>query len=789
MNRRRPRQPGAATVVDTVPLAEHLTGYVRTLRVAEPTAAYVNEVESKIKRVAAECGFRHLTDIVPAAFESWLIDRKVEGLSATTRNRYLTAMRGFLGWSVERGLLPMDPLAGVRRANQRADRRHVRRALSDDEVSRVLYATRWRPLAERGREKVWRTKPESDHKTWSLEPLSFDAIDDAVVRAKASLPNQDTARLDRLGLERYTFVKLLVTTGLRRDEARKLTLAWLTLAGDRPVVERPTQKNHKPLRVPLRRDMADELQHWVATMSVVKADGSPRRSRRPLPADTPVFNFRRNVLKWFKADLAVADVPHKDNRGRVVDIHALRYTFATRLANADVSLRYAQELLRHSDPKLTAQIYQDAGQFDLHASVEQLPAVGAGDENNVRGDASNGRAMRSSPGRLHQVTVAPTIGVDGVVTMAIDPVALVQRLTPKVRHQVAEAIERLDGPLRPPKPCEKCQDVRRKARRTSDRPSKRPPVSSSERPVVERLVEPSQPNSKAPTTLSAFIEHELAQHAAERSPNTVRNLRRTWRLLSRFYGDEHSLAAITTGQAEAFAEWLGEAGGASVRGLSPSTARSELKRARSFLAAAVRRGVIVRNPFDGVTVGEVRQRHFEYIDRDTVDRLLAVAKPSPRLIVAMIRFGGLRWVEVQRLEWTDVDFDTNELTIRADGTSRVVPISANLRPHLVDARCAASVDAVHVTPYQAVSSGQWVWRSLSHLFARIDVEPPHRLLEAMRRSYDADEAATDGTPDTLTESQRRMIAEVLKQAQPSQPVCGESRDLDQPRHIAGGNQP
>ena len=43
-----------------------------------------------------------------------------------------------------------------------------------------------------------------------------------------------------------------------------------------------------------------------------------------------------------------------------LDFHSLRYTFATKLARKGVSKRLAQELMRHSDPKLTANIYTDA---------------------------------------------------------------------------------------------------------------------------------------------------------------------------------------------------------------------------------------------------------------------------------------------------------------------------------------------------------------------------------------------------------------------------------------------
>jgi site-specific recombinase XerD len=45
-----------------------------------------------------------------------------------------------------------------------------------------------------------------------------------------------------------------------------------------------------------------------------------------------------------------AGIERLDDMGRKLDFHALRYTFATKLAASGVSRRMSQELLRHSDP-------------------------------------------------------------------------------------------------------------------------------------------------------------------------------------------------------------------------------------------------------------------------------------------------------------------------------------------------------------------------------------------------------------------------------------------------------
>ncbi|MFW5690732.1 MAG: tyrosine-type recombinase/integrase, partial [Planctomycetota bacterium] len=47
----------------------------------------------------------------------------------------------------------------------------------------------------------------------------------------------------------------------------------------------------------------------------------------------------------------------EDDRGRVVDFHALRHTFISNLARAGVHPRNAQALARHSTIDLTMNVY------------------------------------------------------------------------------------------------------------------------------------------------------------------------------------------------------------------------------------------------------------------------------------------------------------------------------------------------------------------------------------------------------------------------------------------------
>ena len=54
------------------------------------------------------------------------------------------------------------------------------------------------------------------------------------------------------------------------------------------------------------------------------------------------------------------------------DFHALRKTFGTNSAKSGVPFRVAMELMRHSDPNLTAKTYTDAGMLPVWDAVAGL---------------------------------------------------------------------------------------------------------------------------------------------------------------------------------------------------------------------------------------------------------------------------------------------------------------------------------------------------------------------------------------------------------------------------------
>jgi len=152
---------------------------------------------------------------------------------------------------------------------------------------------------------------------------------------------------------------MAVLTGIRHNELKGLRWGDVDLISDTPsvAVRSSISKNHKTAFLPLHPDLAVEL-------SALKPAGAT--------SGDLVFKGLVPRSKRFKAHLKAAGIPKKDAQGHVADFHSLRHTFCTSLHCAGASQREAQELMRHSDPRLTASTYTDTKLLGLRAAVEKL---------------------------------------------------------------------------------------------------------------------------------------------------------------------------------------------------------------------------------------------------------------------------------------------------------------------------------------------------------------------------------------------------------------------------------
>ena len=105
----------------------------------------LSETLRRLKAVLNECGFRTLKDLRPEAVERFLSDLAAKGTGATTCNTYLKSAKAFVRWCLKTKRMGENPLASLDPVE--GEIRRQRRALTENELGRLLRATRERPLA------------------------------------------------------------------------------------------------------------------------------------------------------------------------------------------------------------------------------------------------------------------------------------------------------------------------------------------------------------------------------------------------------------------------------------------------------------------------------------------------------------------------------------------------------------------------------------------------------------------------------------------------------------------
>jgi integrase len=386
------------------PVAEHVDAYVAALarkrgKGAHRTVArrHVTNVVHTLRLAADECGFRRLRDLHRDAVERW-VHRLLElpdddvvddagnvtmprRLAGRTINARLATLTAWGNWLVDSGRLAANPFTRLRKLDEADDVRRKRRALTADELRRLLTVARLRPVAEFGRPTVRivdEARPAKSRATWKRAELTFDTVVAAAERGRTRLRPDVVDRLERDGRERALLYAVLVTTGLRKGELAALTVGDVLLDEPQPAVVLPgaDAKNGQRATLPLRADVAAELRAWIDEKA--EAAGRGRDGVAGVTtarADAPLFYVPSGLVRILDRDLHAAGIPKRDDRGRTFDVHALRHTFASHLVAAGVAPRTAQAALRHSSLELTMQLYTDPRLLDVAGALAALPAL------------------------------------------------------------------------------------------------------------------------------------------------------------------------------------------------------------------------------------------------------------------------------------------------------------------------------------------------------------------------------------------------------------------------------
>jgi site-specific recombinase XerD len=110
---------------------------------AENTRTHIELTMWRARRIVTGRNWVNLADFEPEIVLSYLRTlRTTENLGPRTYNHYVQAIDEFLNWCAANKRLTANPLLGLERLNPDVDIRHRRRALSPEELSRLVGMTR-----------------------------------------------------------------------------------------------------------------------------------------------------------------------------------------------------------------------------------------------------------------------------------------------------------------------------------------------------------------------------------------------------------------------------------------------------------------------------------------------------------------------------------------------------------------------------------------------------------------------------------------------------------------------
>lgn len=326
-------------------VADHVADYAKDLKAKGDTEKHVKRIKSVLLRLFDDASVDNIGDLAPdrirASIGRMRVIPKKEGkatrpISARTKNLHLTTVKSFANWLYDNNRLKEHPrgLMKLTPYSEKEDRRHVRRALTKDELARLFEAAKQGTPVEgnRGPRKEGRVLANV---RWLTGP------------------------------ERAALYRLAMGTGFRANELRTLTPECFRLDGPEPdiTLDPKNEKNSAGTCQPITRELADQFRPFLEGKEPGK----------------PVLNIPIKTAQLLRIDLAKAGIPYRDGEGKVADFHALRGSYITHLIMDGVNPKIVQALARHSTITLTLDRYTSLDADDKRAGLERRKTPKDGD--------------------------------------------------------------------------------------------------------------------------------------------------------------------------------------------------------------------------------------------------------------------------------------------------------------------------------------------------------------------------------------------------------------------------
>ena len=352
----------ADSVAKSRPLTQHIEDFRQFMVENNNSPKHIALTKSRLTAMMAGCGFVFTSDLDSGRLHSWLARQRSTGaMSIKTSNYYQTTMKTFVKWLGTERRFSGNPFVDMKPMNAATDEGRQRRSMSTDELAELIAAAR--------------------DSTKSVRCIN--------------------------GPDRAMLYLMASRTGLRAAELASLTRGSLRLDAEFPcvILKARDEKSRRGAVLPLSPDVVEELRAWLRERDDRRGDVISLAGVRNEKL-WPESSWPNHAAKMMKVDLAAARkrwieeagtpedrnrreesdrLQYADHDGRVFDFHSLRGQFVTDLGRAGVPLTIAQELARHSDPRLTSNFYTHLQASDLASSVGMLPSLNAKRPNTATG--------------------------------------------------------------------------------------------------------------------------------------------------------------------------------------------------------------------------------------------------------------------------------------------------------------------------------------------------------------------------------------------------------------------
>ena len=324
----------------------HLADFHAVLLNKGVTEKQAWQVRARALKVLELSKAERISQLVPSAVQQALATVREQvksknskaNKSLQTVNHYLRAIKQFARWLWSDNRARDNAVAHLKGFNVALDRRHDRRALTDDELSRLI----------------------------------------ATAQAGQSV-------LGISGPDRAMLYRVAVGTGFRASEIGSLAPESFNLDADTPtiIIEAGYSKHRRKDVQPIRGDLAALLAPWLEGKATGKAVFSmPEKPAAMMRVDLDVARqawIAEGATDQEKTKRAASSfLDYRNAAGQCADFHALRHTFVSRVVQSGASVKVAQDLARHSSPMLTLGRYTHLQLYDKTKALNALPALPAG---------------------------------------------------------------------------------------------------------------------------------------------------------------------------------------------------------------------------------------------------------------------------------------------------------------------------------------------------------------------------------------------------------------------------